>query len=92
MCVRACRSRRERCYLCLSVVEEDRLNNFKAYSELKKKCTILSVSFPVFLIQQHEEALVHVRDIYESSTFTPIPVLNGLSLVPDKYHSYYKNT
>lgn len=89
----ACRSRRERCYLCLSVVEEDRLNNLKAYSELKKtKCTILSVSFPVFLIQQHEEALVHVRDIYESSTFTPIPVLNGLSLVPDKYHSYYKNT
>lgn len=37
VCVRACRSRRERCYLCLSVVEEDRLNNLKAYSELKKQ-------------------------------------------------------
>lgn len=37
VCVCACRSRRERCYLCLSVVEEDRLNNLKAYSELKKQ-------------------------------------------------------
>lgn len=37
VCVRACRSRCERCYLCLSVVEEDRLNNLKAYSELKKQ-------------------------------------------------------